>query len=534
MRAESQYDSALVILQELALIGQREQDPTKQAIASIALGGLYIDLIKPDLAIEAYRDCMYYAELADTIPLVNRGYFGIGVGYHLKWKYDKRDIDYDSAVHYYSQAESMFMVKGEENQASDLAYNISLLHMSKEDYKASMRKVKEAYKIQLRINSLRGLARSMDHIGTLFYMEENYDSASYYLMEALNITEENNFLDDGLDVLNMIAKLHEKKGDYKTANEFWNKYYDKSRKIYSQKYDQRILELRTQYETASAELEAEQQRFRALQQERNKRIVLIISIAVVIIFSIWLYIIDQKRKNIKAIAAKNEELNKQRIDELLQQQEIASLQGVLEGQEQERKRVAIDLHDRLGGILSMVKLHFSAVEEKLPQDNPEKKKFLTASELLDLAAGEVRNISHNLLSGVLAKFGLVPALKDLADRINESGEIKLHLIQHNLDNALNGEQELQLYRIVQELISNILKHSEAKEATIQLIRNEDSVNLIVEDDGKGFNPNEGIKGGGIGLSNLKARVNKLNGNFHIDSGKGAGTSISIDIPIIND
>ncbi len=182
----------------------------------------------------------------------------------------------------------------------------------------------------------------------------------------------------------------------------------------------------------------------------------------------------------------------------------------------------------------MVKLHFSAVEEKLPQDNPEKKKFLTASELLDLAAGEVRNISHNLLSGVLAKFGLVPALKDLADRINESGEIKLHLIQHNLDNALNGEQELQLYRIVQELISNILKHSEAKEATIQLIRNEDSVNLIVEDDGKGFNPNEGIKGGGIGLSNLKARVNKLNGNFHIDSGKGAGTSISIDIPIIND
>ena len=163
-----------------------------------------------------------------------------------------------------------------------------------------------------------------------------------------------------------LAFVHQYLNNTDSALYYWNLSDSLLIEIYSSNYEDRVLEYRAQYETASAELEAEQQRFRALQQERNKRIVLIISIAVVIIFSIWLYIIDQKRKNIKAIAAKNEELNKQRIDELLQQQEIASLQGILEGQEQERKRVAIDLHDRLGGILSMVKLHFSAVEEKLP------------------------------------------------------------------------------------------------------------------------------------------------------------------------
>lgn len=536
LRAESQYDSALVLFQNLALMGQKEQDAKKQAIAAIALGGLYIDIDKADLAIESYREAMYYADLADTVSLVNRGYYGIGVGYHLKWYLGKSEVNYDSAVYYYSQAESMFMAQGEEVQASDLAYNISLLHYDKKNYVESLKKVNEALEVQVGLNNLRAIGRSLRHIGYVYYRINNYDSADHYLRRALKITDENNFLDDGLLVLQQLAELYEARNDYRTSNDFLKKYYQKSSSIYSQEYDQRILELRTQYETASAELDAEQAKSRSLRLEKNRNITIIVAASLLILFSIWLYVIDQKRKNIKAIAAKNDELNKQRIDELLQQQEIASLQGVLEGQEQERKRVAIDLHDRLGGILSMVKLHFSAVEEKLPEDNPEKKKFLTASELLDLAAGEVRSISHNLLSGVLAKFGLLPALKDLTDRINESGEIKLNLIHYNIENALNGEQELQIYRIVQELISNILKHSEALEATIQLIRNDDEkkVNLIVEDDGKGFNPNAPSLSGGIGLSNLKARVGKLNGSFHIDSGKGVGTSISIDIPIEDD
>lgn len=536
LRAESQYDSALVLFQNLALMGQKEQDAKKQAIAAIGLGGLYIDIDKADLAIESYREAMYYADLADTVSLVNRGYYGIGVGYHLKWYLGKSEVNYDSAVYYYTQAESMFMAQGEEVQASDLAYNISLLHYDKKNYVESLKKVNEALKVQVDLNNLRSIGRSLRHIGYVYYQINNYDSADHYLRRALKITDENNFLDDGLLVLQQLAELYEARNDYRTSNDFLKEYYKKSSSIYSQEYDQRILELRTQYETASAELDAEQAKSRSLRLEKNRNITIIVAASLLILFSIWLYVIDQKRKNIKAIAAKNDQLNKQRIDELLQQQEIASLQGVLEGQEQERKRVAIDLHDRLGGILSMVKLHFSAVEEKLPQDNPEKKKFLTASELLDLAAGEVRSISHNLLSGVLAKFGLLPALKDLTDRINESGEIKLNLIHYNIENALNGEQELQIYRIVQELISNILKHSEAHEATIQLIRNDDEkkVNLIVEDDGKGFNPNAPSLSGGIGLSNLKARVGKLNGSFHIDSGKGVGTSISIDIPIEDD
>ena len=182
----------------------------------------------------------------------------------------------------------------------------------------------------------------------------------------------------------------------------------------------------------------------------------------------------------------------------------------------------------------MVKLHFSSLEDKIDTTNPVKEKFLSASELLDLAASEVRMISHDLMSGVLVKFGLIPALEDLSSKINETGEIQMHLMTDNMNGSLDGEQELQVYRIVQELIGNTLKHAKASEINIQLNEYEESVNLMVEDDGVGFDPLKLRKETGIGLENLKARVAKLGGNLNIDSGKGAGTTILIDIPINND
>ena len=182
----------------------------------------------------------------------------------------------------------------------------------------------------------------------------------------------------------------------------------------------------------------------------------------------------------------------------------------------------------------MVKLHFSSLEEKIDTSNPAKEKFLSTSELLDVAAREVRMISHDLMSGVLAKFGLVPALEDLGSKINETGEIVVNLFTENINGSLDGEQELQVYRIVQELVANTLKHARASEINIQLNEHDDIVNLLVEDDGVGFDPLNLRKEAGMGLENLKARVAKLNGTLNIDSGKGAGTTISIDIPINHD
>ncbi|WP_083262482.1 sensor histidine kinase [Roseivirga sp. 4D4] len=534
-RAESKYDSALSLFLDLGLKAQKEDNIPYQAASYMGLGAFYIDTEKPKLAIESYKEANRLSKISNLPRYQNSSMFGVGVGFQQLYRLDStQKTAVDSALYYYDLSREPMLELDMKEEVAILLYNSSLLNSIKKDYSEAKKNLIRAYAIDVDIENYFGQTRELAELGLVNYRISQTDSAEYYFLRSLSLADSLGFLDKGLTVMNNLANLYEADGRYEKAIGYYKRYYSGSQSIYRMDYQDRLFEIREQYKTAELELTTERQENEILRRRRSQAFTVIIAVAIVVAISIWLYVVDQRRKNIKALAAKNDEINKQKIDELLQQQEIASLQGVLEGQETERKRVAIDLHDRLGGILSMVKLHFSAVEEKIDPANPTKEKFLTASELLDLAAGEVRNISHNMMSGVLAKFGLIPALEDLKSRISETGKLKVNLYTSNINGSLDGEQELQLYRIVQELMSNILKHSEATETNIQLNENEDSVNLIVEDDGVGFNPEKLDVNAGIGLTNLKARVSKLNGTLHIDSGLGAGTTISIDIPVEND
>ena len=293
------------------------------------------------------------------------------------------------------------------------------------------------------------------------------DSALYFANQAKIIADSMDLKATKPEAFEELALVYSKKNDFEMAFENYKNAYRLFEGYSSNTYEDMLSDAEAVYNTAQAELAAEKQR-------RRGNIILISGSAISLIILVILIAINQKRRKVESA---------KRINDLINQQEIASLQGVLEGQEKERKRVAIDLHDGLGGMLSMVKLHFSSLEEKIDTSNPVKEKFLSASELLDLAASEVRMISHDLMSGVLAKFGLLPALEDLGAKINETGQIELNLIVDNMNGSLDGEQELQVYRIVQELVGNTLKHAKASEITIQLNENDESVNLMVEDDG---------------------------------------------------
>ncbi|MCE7996045.1 MAG: sensor histidine kinase [Roseivirga sp.] len=315
-----------------------------------------------------------------------------------------------------------------------------------------------------------------------------------------------------------LGESFEKSGRYDSAFIYFKLYDDSHDDVFRQEQVMNLAKFSKLYQIEQSEALTD-----------RLRLQIIVYAMVVVLLLMLLFFLNRRR------AAQNKLAN-QKINDLLQQQEINSLQGVLTGQEEERQRIATDLHDKLGAILGMVKLHFSAVEDRiddLREDN--KKQYIKANELLDQASSEVRNISHNLLSGVLVKFGLVPALQDLKDTVEATGKLKVQLVAgEQMDGRLSGEQELQIYRIVQELISNILKHSRGTEAVIQLNRNSNEINLIVQDNGTGFDVESAMQKKGIGLKNLQARVARLDAKLHFDSGKGAGTTVSIDIPIVND
>ncbi len=528
LRAESKYDSALSVYKRVNDIALNENNVEYLMRSAIGMGSIFVELKQVDIARSYYKQALSIENNSETSDnLKSKALFGIGSTFHM-------ENLLDSAVYYYKQTQARFMKQGDIGSASAILVNMSSIYYIKKEYEKAITSSIESTKLKKSISDFRGLGRNNRMLGRIYNRLEKYDSSRYFYNEAYKLADSLHYSDDARAILNDLAILEENQDDFKKAYEYRVKSDSIAQKIFVEGTNDEILNLREKYNTATLELENERQKNIADQQRKSKFIILVVAIALIMIISVWLYIVNQRRKNMKLLAEKNEEINKQQIDELLQEQEIASLQGVLQGQESERKRVAMDLHDRLGGMLSMVKLHFSAFEEKIDASDVKNQKFLKASELLDQATKEVREISHDLLSGVLTKFGLIPALEELKDKISSTGKLKVSIYSNDIKGALNAEQELQLYRIVQELLSNILKHAKAKETNIQLNRSGDSLNLIVEDDGVGFTLSNSNEKGGIGLINLKARVAKLNGSFHIDSGKGGGTTISIDIPLNND
>ena len=179
-------------------------------------------------------------------------------------------------------------------------------------------------------------------------------------------------------------------------------------------------------------------------------------------------------------------LQDEQIKFLERQQQIVSLQSMINGQETERTRIAKDLHDGLGGLFSTVKMYFSTLQHDT-QELKQNELFQKSYSLVDSASVEIRRIAHNMMPEVLMKLGLVNALKDLCDNISAGRLIKVSLEVHGLNTRLNGNTEIMLYRIIQELLNNIIKHANATEVIIQFIKDDNRLSVVVEDNGQGFN-----------------------------------------------
>ncbi len=214
--------------------------------------------------------------------------------------------------------------------------------------------------------------------------------------------------------------------------------------------------------------------------------------------------------------------------------EQASLNAMFEGQENERQRIAKEIHDGIGPLLSTIKLNLDAVKREVGTTSERTNKKINAmGELVHTVATDLRSISHALMPGALRDFGLSTALQNLANKANDSEQVEVNFYQSGMEQRLDQNVELGLFRIAQELINNAFKYAEAQSINIQLIRHSDHILLMVEDDGVGFQKEEWARRSdkGIGLPNIYTRTKSLNGNFTIDSSPGHGVSAAVEIPI---
>ena len=481
------YDKALELAEMSQLVAEslEEKDYELLAKAMTNQGNIYLETYKPDKAeplFKAALDLKMNNRLANKIaPEFN----GLGLVAMSKKEWSK-------AEDYYQQSFELSEKQGRGNAYIALL-NLGLVNKKKEDPLGAIDFYSQAYK---RMDSLGILKRNPDvlkSLSDLYEQIEETDVALTYSKEYGKVRREINR--DLIKVGNIQEDIDEAE-----------------RKLERLEADQKQQEL-----------------------TNSRQQVILIGIAVAAILLAIVIIIKNRNTKLKAENLEREKQQakqNEKIDRLIKNQERDTMNAMMEGQEKERTRLAREIHDRLGGMLSVVKLNFKSVEtsiEALKEKNI--KQYQQANQLLDEACDEVRKIAHDMTSGVLVKFGLSAAINDLKVAVENAEELKVNITELGLEDRLDYDYEINVYRIIQELLTNTLKHAEASEINIQLFKKEQVLNIMVDDDGKGFNPEEGQEHNGLGLESIKSRVSKFDGKLEIDSGKGGGSTFTIDLPL---
>ena len=349
-------------------------------------------------------------------------------------------------------------------------------------------------------------------VGDIYRQLKDFSKARDNLYKGLAIAMEIKHKEDTRDAYIFLAKTY---ADEKKFDSAW--FYSQLHIRLKDSVVNEVSRYRTEEIKAIYDI---QKKDREIARQGNFRNILIASFTFLLITLGFLY----NRYRLRQKNKYQRELNRQQNE----------LFNVIAGaQDQERKRIAQDIHDSLGAILSAAKLRLSALRDSQSAFTADQnEKYETSLQLLDEASSELRNISHNIMPATLSKLGLVAALKNLSNTISSNSGMQISFSAHDFTERIEEHMEISIYRIILELINNVVKHAEADKVTVQLVRYPDYINILVEDNGKGFDYSRALQEKkGIGLGNILSRVDYLKGTMNVDAQLGRGTTVIIDVPL---
>ncbi len=378
------------------------------------------------------------------------------------------------------------------------------------------------------------ISKSLFHIGYINKLLNDYPRAIKYLSKAENIIPYQPYSELRKFIFKELADAYSKSGQDGNGYKYLMKYTLLNDSILNKNRLETFTNLALKYgskeKQSSIELLRIEKQYAEAKNKEQRRTLYILGFGLFIVTLSIYFIIkfyDQRISTTRIITEQKEEINHQKIRELEDNIKMSSMRSVIEGQEIERERIAKDLHDSLGGLLSTIKLQFDHVRSK-NQSLSELKEYTRAHALLDTAVDEVRTISRNLQPGSLHNLGLVSAIKDLINRFEGEVYPDIDFQYYEMPEKMDKMISLSVYRIIQELLNNSLKHANAKEILIQINTEDNELVIQYEDDGIGFDQNN-LKRKGMGLENIKSRVNYMHGNIVIDSSNNEGMSVLIRI-----
>lgn len=424
---------------------------------------------------------------------------------------------------------------------NDILHNIANELIENSAYKKGLKYLFEIAAYEQKEDNKRDLAYTYLSIAEAYKKMQNYKLAIGYYNKSIFYAEEAEANDQLIFAYSYLADIYISQDNYKKAVDLLQKrtsLKDSLFNIEKEKLSENLLaefeDDRKENEIALLKKEKVLQEKELLVNERllrNNRIIknITISVSVLCILGalIIIFFYKQKLLNKQLLSQKTEEINKQKIYSLLQDQEVNAIKSEVEGRTNERKRIAQELHDGVGGNLASIKLNLATII-----DSNSNEKLKAVMRNIDDTCKEIRDISHNLISVNIQNHSFSYLVKKFLSEILAGQTVRLNLNLYpevELD-KLPNEIKIELYRIIQELMSNVIKYSKANIVDVQILRAQEYLNLMLEDNGVGFDTKASTNG--IGLKNIRSRITALNGVCNIESSKGNWTLINIEIPLV--
>ncbi|MEO7990573.1 MAG: sensor histidine kinase [Chryseolinea sp.] len=434
----------------------------------------------------------------------------------------------DQAQQALDKVEPIVQRLGNSSYSQHYFYGKGLVSILRKDFKDAIVQLKKSLQFARTNDDVHQVTGVMKELFDCFIALNDFAESKVYLDSTLSLAKDAGLKKRRREVYDGFAAWYDKKGDYKKANAYLQKSKALNDSILSEEKNEQIASLEIRYQVAGKESEIRNLKTEKELQElsiREKNIlnyILIGSAVTILIISLLSYrTYSQKQK-----------LQQQRINELETEKQLTATEAVMKGEEQERTRLAQDLHDGLGGMLSGIKYSFNTMKGNLIMTPDNQQAFERSMDMLDSSIKEMRRVAHNMMPEALVKFGLNTALNDFCNDINQSGALKVSYQSIGLtEDEMTQTTAITIYRIVQELINNTMKHASATTAIVQVTKANDRVSVTVEDDGKGFDTSILNQSKGIGWTNIQNRVDFLKGKLDVHSSAAKGTSVLIEFTV---
>jgi signal transduction histidine kinase len=503
----------------------------KEKIDNKNLHELYIGIGDVYSNLKKYSKAESYYSKVLTLPNTNfdanvRSHLSIG-NIYLKQNKTKK------ALEFYTKAE-ILVGKYRLKRSQVMLYNsLGLYHQIMGNYDLALKYFFELLTIGEQTQRKEVVAITKLSIATIYEKDNNNKLAIQFATSASKLAKEISRFNTYWACEELLSTLYEKQNQPKLALHHYKKFITTRDSIENKINTEKIVKAEMTFEFEKKEIiaKAKQDKAKVIAlQELNKQKLIRNSFAgfsiLIVILSIIIVLNYKKRAKIsKALAQKSEELYQQKAVELIKNEQVKSMRNYIKGEENERSRIASELHDGIGGSLSAIKLKLSKIAEE-----DENEKIEKVIKNVDVLYHDVRSISHNLISPELKNSIFIEIINNLVNDIKEatSLEITLEYLEEDKINLLSEEIQVTVYRMIQELLKNSIAHSNGTKIEINVTKFEHELNLVIEDNGAGFDTSK--KKLGIGLRNLEARTKALGGKLIIDSVIGRGSAFNITIP----